>query len=197
MSDHRLLSNPAGNLPNIGRGCWVSADARVIGRIELANDVAIYPFAVVRSDEMTDDGTCGKVFIGSGSNIQDGVAVHALAGTDVHIGEQVSVAHHSVVHGPCSIGNKCFIGFSSIVFNSNLGSGVYVSPGAIVQNIDIPDHLFVPPGARVLTAEDVATLRSTTEEENALAAAIIIKNTELRIGYRKVDPFFPAHRRSS
>ncbi len=197
MSDQRLRPNPSGDLPNIGNGCWVSSDARIIGRVELADDVSVYPFAVIRSDEMSDDGICGKVYIGSGSNIQDNVAVHALAGTDVHVGEKVSLSHHCIVHGPCSIGDNCFIGFGAIVFQAKLGQNIFVSPGAIIQNVDIPDHLFVPPGARILTTDDVAALRTTTKEEATLAETIATKNKELRIGYRKTNPVFPAHRRSS
>jgi len=197
MSDQRLLSNPSGDLPHVGNGCWVSADARVVGRVELANNVAVFPFAVVRSDEATADGKCGKVIIGAKSNVQDGVAVHALAGTDVVIGENVSLAHHCVVHGPCTIGDNSFVGFHAVVFKARLGSGVFVSSSAIVQDVEVPDNLFVPPGARVLTQADVDALRTTTEEEVALATEINAQNQELCRGYRKIDPFFPAHRRTS
>jgi carbonic anhydrase/acetyltransferase-like protein (isoleucine patch superfamily) len=74
--------------------------------------------ASIRSDEGM------PIFVGNRSNVQDGVVLHALETIDeegkpveknlvevggkkyaVYIGENVSLAHQSQVHGPASVGN--------------------------------------------------------------------------------------------
>ena len=53
----------------------------------------------------------------------------------VYIGQNVSVAHQALVHGPCFIGNNSFIGFQAIVHDSVIGSHCYIGIGAIVVGL--------------------------------------------------------------
>ena len=48
--------------------CYIAPDARVLGDVELAEDVSIWYGAVVRGDS-------GKILIGEGTNIQDRVVI--------------------------------------------------------------------------------------------------------------------------
>ena len=124
--------------------------------------------------------------IGPGSNIQDGVIIHALQGTSAIVGAGCSLAHGCTVHGPCTISDGCFIGFRAVVFRSDLGEGVMVSAGAVVQDVTVPAGLHVPPGAAITTQEQADGLRPVTDDERSLLDAICAENQELLAGYRRM-----------
>jgi len=48
---------------------------------------------------------------------------YTLSGAAVVIGENTSVAHRSIVHGPCKVGHGVFIGFNSVLFNCTVTVG--------------------------------------------------------------------------
>src|SRR3972149_7268063 len=105
--------------PNIGVKTYVSKTAVVLGNVSLGKNCFVAPTVVLRSDEpetsITIDDKC---------NIQDGAILHALTGSKVEVGGSTSLSHGCIIHGPCRIGPKSFIGFRTIVFNSELGEGV-------------------------------------------------------------------------
>ena len=59
---------------------------------------------------------------------QDGVVIHSKSGAAVIIGQHTSIAHRSIVHGPCIVGDNVFIGFNSVVFNCVVGSDFLIRP---------------------------------------------------------------------
>ena len=101
------------------------------------------------------------VVIESEVNIQDGVIIHALGGSPVHIGKGVSLAHGAVIQGPCHIADNCFVGFKSVVFKARLGEGVV-----------IPDSMHVPSMAGVLTEADVHDLKPVSPELSEFAEKV-------------------------
>ena len=95
-----------------------------MGSQPVAEHVYIGPGASVR----TDAGT--PFYIGAETNLQDGVSLHALKGKVVlvqgrpyaiYIGRNVCLTHHALIHGPCYIGDRCFIGFKSTVHDAVVG----------------------------------------------------------------------------
>ncbi|CDG25992.1 hypothetical protein [Bacillus velezensis] len=40
----------------------------------------------------------------------------------IYIGNNVSVGHDALIHGPCYLGNHTFIGFKAIVYNAIIGN---------------------------------------------------------------------------
>ena len=76
---------------------------------------------------MDANGEMEPIVIGANSNIQDGVVIHSKSGAAVTIGEYSSIAHRSIVHGPCEVGNRVFIGFNSVLFNCHIGDGAVVA----------------------------------------------------------------------
>ena len=56
-------------LPQLGERVYVDPAASVIGQVMLADDVSIWPGAVVRGD-------VNVIHIGARSNIQDGAVCH-------------------------------------------------------------------------------------------------------------------------
>jgi gamma-carbonic anhydrase len=121
-----------GHTPRIHPGAWVDPAALVIGDVELAEGVSIWPFTVVRGDE-------GQyIRIGRNSNVQDGSIVHVTPDNPCIIGEGVTIGHRAVVHA-CTVGNNARIGIGAVVLtgaviedNAQVGAGALVPPGKVV-----------------------------------------------------------------
>lgn len=124
--------------PVLGRDVYVDRTAVVIGDVVLADDVSIWPTAVIRGD-------VHEIRIGARSNIQDGSVLHVThdgiyspGGHGLYLGEGVTVGHRAVLHG-CRIGDYCLIGMGAIVMDGvELGDEVMIAAGALV-----------PPGTKV------------------------------------------------
>ena len=119
----------AGRTPRIHPGAWVDPAALVIGDVELAEGVSIWPFTVVRGDEGQ------SIRIGRNTNVQDNSVVHVTPEQSCVIGEGVTIGHRAVVHA-CTIGNKCLVGMGSVVLDNvvtedlvMIGAGSVVPPG--------------------------------------------------------------------
>lgn len=181
-----IQPNPSGHLPLVDATAWLHPTAQLIGKVRVGADVMVCANAVLRADELCEVEGVAPVEIGPGSNVQDGVIIHALAGTPVVVGRGVSLAHGCVVHGPCVIDDDCFVGFRAVVFHSRLHAGTMVSAGAVVQDVTLPPGAHVPPGAVVTCEEDVAKLREVTDDERALLDTICAENQSLLAGYRKL-----------
>ncbi|OUR83509.1 gamma carbonic anhydrase family protein [Cycloclasticus sp. 46_120_T64] len=128
------------NTPSLSSSSFIHPSAVVIGDVELAADVSIWPLAVVRGD-------IHSIKIGARSNVQDGSVLHVTHASDFNpggypliIGEDVTVGHNVTLHG-CSIGNKCLIGMGAIVMDGAIvndevmiGAGSLVPPGKILES---------------------------------------------------------------
>ena len=99
-----IRRNPRGDWPEIAQGAFIDPTAIVCGRVIIEDDVFIGPYAVIRADETTPDGDIHPILIKRASNIQDGVVIHSKGGAAVTVGTRTSIAHRSIVHGPCTIG---------------------------------------------------------------------------------------------
>lgn len=127
------------HFPRLGQRVYVDEAARVIGDVELGDDVSVWPFTVIRGD-------VNVVRIGARSNIQDGAVIHVshdgphakLGGFATHIGQDVTIGHKAIVHA-CRLGDACLIGMGAIVLDAAvvethgfLGAGALLSPGKTV-----------------------------------------------------------------
>ncbi len=113
-----IRKNPSGHLPQIHESAYIDQTAILCGKIIVHENVFIGPYAVIRADEINASGDMEPIVIGAHSNIQDGVVIHSKSGAAVVIGENTSIAHRSIVHGPCTVGNNvlavapvCWTGF--------------------------------------------------------------------------------------
>jgi carbon dioxide concentrating mechanism protein CcmM len=199
--------NPNVTSPQIQGSAFIHPFAVVIGDCSIGKLVLVAPTAVCRGDEGT------PIHVGDSSNMQDGVIIHALETTDhgknidgrrfsstgerlmgndshfsqgyaVFIGDRVSLAHASMVHGPAWIGNDTFIGFKSVVFNAKIGNNVAVGIGStITGGVHIDDDRYVPPGSVITTQEqaDLLPPRVGSEYEN-LNKAVIQVNERIAEG---------------
>jgi len=145
-----------GIAPTIAPTAWVADSADLIGKVVVEADASIWFGAVIRGDN-----EC--ITIGDGSNVQDGVVLHADPGFPLTIGRNVSVGHQAMVHG-CTIGDGSLIGIQAVVLNGAvIGRQCLIGAGAVVtEGKQIPERSLVlgAPGkvVRTLTDADLAML---------------------------------------
>jgi SulP family sulfate permease len=170
------------------KSSFVHHQANVVGRVVMGEHVHIAAGTSVRADEGA------PFFIGTNSNVQDGVIVHALkdrrvrvGGEEwaVYVGRNVSMAHGALVHGPCYIGDDTFIGFKAVVHDSVVGARCFVGIGAVVVGVEIPDGKFVPHGAIIDSAEKVEELRDVTHAQREFNDDVVEVNRGLAAAYRE------------
>ncbi|HUH61312.1 MAG TPA: DapH/DapD/GlmU-related protein [Candidatus Eisenbacteria bacterium] len=204
--------NPEVKAPQIDNSAFIHPFAVVIGDCEIGKRVFMGPMAVCRGDEGT------PIYIGDDSNVQDGVILHALEttidgsnidgrrfsesgdrlmandsrfdqGYAVFIGNRVSLAHGSMIHGPAWIGNDTFIGMKSLVFNAKVGNNVAIGVSStITGGVTIPDNSFVPPGSVIDTQQQADSLPSRIGSAyESINKAVIHVNQDLAAAYNQGD----------
>ena len=96
-----IYRNHAGDKPVVDPTATIHPSAVEIGNVQIGEKVFVGPNAFIRADEPCPEGKVEAIIIESEVNIQDGVIIHALGGSPVHIGSGVSLAHGAVIHDPC------------------------------------------------------------------------------------------------
>ncbi len=167
-----IEANTVGDMPEVADSACVHPSAIIIGNVRILDGVFVGPQAVIRADEPDADGVVAPVVICERANVQDCVVIHALSGTSVVIEPEASVAHGAIVHGPCAIGPKCFVGFNSVVFNATLGEGAVVMHQALVQDAQVPADRYVPSATVVRCEEDVCRLEPVPDDMRAFARKV-------------------------
>jgi len=200
--------NPNVTSPIISKTAFVDPLAVIIGDCEIGKLVLFAPFAVCRGDEGT------PIHIGDYSNVQDGVILHSLETTDhgkniddrrysaqgsllkandtafkngfaIYVGDKVSLAHGTMIHGPAYVGNDTFVGMKSLIFNAKVGKRVAIGVSSTVTDgVTIPDNKFVPPGSIITTQAqaDALPARVGSPYEN-INSFLLHVNQELAKGY--------------
>lgn len=174
----------------VAKSAFVHPKAAVIGKVVMGEHVHVAAGSSVRADEGS------PFYIGDNTNVQDGVVIHALeekhvlvAGERwaVYVGRNVSIAHDALVHGPCYVGDRTFVGFKAVVHDSVVGADCFVGIGAVVVGVEIPDGRFVPHGAIVDTAEKVELLPLRTDHQREFNEGVVEVNRGLAVAYRRAD----------
>lgn len=194
--------NPVPTAPVIDPTACIDPQASVIGAVEIGASVMVSPMASIRSDEGM------PIFVGNGSNVQDGVVLHGLETIDeegepveknlvevdgkkysVYIGENVSLAHQSQVHGPASVGNDTFIGMQAFVFKSKIGNNCVLEPTAAAIGVTVPDGRYIPAGMVVTSQEEADKLPEITDDYayKHTNEAVVYVNVHLAEGYNKAS----------
>ncbi|MEG5056860.1 ribulose bisphosphate carboxylase small subunit [Microcoleus sp. A2-C5] len=177
--------------PKIHDTAYVHSFSNIIGDVHIGSNVMIAPGTSIRADEGT------PFYIGEGSNIQDGVVIHGLeqgrvTGDDdksysVWVGKNTSLTHMSLIHGPAYVGEDCFIGFRSTVFNARVGNGCIVMMHVLIQDVEIPPGKYIPSGAIITNQQQADRLPDVLDSDVKFATHVIGINDALRTGYRCAD----------
>lgn len=147
--------------PEIHETCMIDETCVIIGEVSLADDVSVWPYAVLRGD-------VNSITVGARSNIQDGSVLHVShktaakpEGSPLVIGEDVTVGHKAMLHG-CRIGNRVLVGMGTTVLDD----------AVIEDDVMIGAGSLVPPrkrleGGYLYVGSPVKQVRVLTDEEKA------------------------------
>ena len=183
-----LRPNPDGDWPQVAPTAYIDLTAQIIGNVRIDAQVFIGPNAVIRADEADDNGKVLPIEIGAECNVQDGVIIHALGGTKVTIGRRTSLAHGCIIHGPCTLGENCFIGFRVVIYDATLGDEVFIGAGAVIQGVELCSKALVPPGVSILSREHLIKLASTTDSvDREFIKKVKAANIALAKGYIELE----------
>jgi carbonic anhydrase/acetyltransferase-like protein (isoleucine patch superfamily) len=181
-----IRRNPNGDIPVVHETAFVDPTAILCGKVVVEENVFIGPYAVIRADEVNDDGGMEAIVIGANSNIQDGVVIHCKAGGGVSIGRNASIAHRSIVHGPCVVGDNCFIGFNSVLFNCAVGEGSVVRHNSVVEGCHVPPGFYIPSTSNIHSDSELATITPVTPDQAGFSESVAQANLQLVRGYKRI-----------
>ena len=162
-------------VPQVHGSCYLDPLCLVAGEVVLAEEVSVWPFAVLRGD-------VNSIRVGKRSNIQDHVMLHVSHKTDgkpegspLLIGEDCTIGHHATLHG-CTVGNRVLVGMGSIVLDD----------AVVEDDVMIGAGSLVPPrkrleGGYLYVGSPVRQVRRLTAEE--LAFCLILRR--IMCGWRK------------
>jgi carbonic anhydrase/acetyltransferase-like protein (isoleucine patch superfamily) len=147
--------------PLLGAHVYIDETAIVIGRVELGDEVSVWPMCVLRGD-------VNAIRVGARSNVQDGSILHvtherdgAGSGFPCVVGADVTIGHRVTLHG-CTIGDRSLIGMGALVMD-----------GAVVEDeVLLAAGSVVPPGKRLHSrylylGNPARRLRALTSDEIA------------------------------
>ena len=181
-----IRRNPNGDLPVVHDTAFVDPTAILCGKVIVEANVFIGPYAVIRADEVDENGSMEAIVIGANSNIQDGVVIHCKAGGGVNIGRDTSIAHRSIVHGPCEVGDNVFIGFNSVLFNCTVGAGSVVRHNSVVEGCQVPPGFHIPSTTNIHSDAELATITPVTPDQAGFSESVTQANLELVRGYKRI-----------
>lgn len=166
--------------PQVHPSAYVHSFSKLMGDVRIGANVLIAPGTTIQADEDA------PFYIGDNTNIQDGAVIHAIEqgrvqGTDgqkyaVWIGKKSCVTHMALVHGPVFIGDDCFIGFRSTIFNAKVGDGCVIMMHALVQGVEIPPGKYVPSGAVITKQQQADRLPDVLASDRQFTQQIIHVN---------------------
>ena len=113
--------------PNVDSTAFVHPQATVIGNVTLAPHSSVWPQAVLRGDY-------GSIYIGTGSNVQDGAVIHATDDLPTIVGDLVVIGHLAHLEG-CTVHDRALIGVGYVVLHrAVVETGATVAAGAVITN---------------------------------------------------------------
>jgi carbonic anhydrase/acetyltransferase-like protein (isoleucine patch superfamily) len=144
-----------GKQPQISKLSYVSPTAFVIGDVEINAHCYIGHGAIIRGDY-------GRIEIGWGTAVEEGVIIHAPPGEIHSIGSRVTLGHGAICHG-LEIGDEAVIGMGAILsIRSIVGAGSIIAEGGIVKlNSSIPENV-------VAGGNPAAIIRDVKEKDREL-----------------------------
>ncbi len=144
-----LIKSVRGFTPVIGKNCYLSETAVIIGDVVMGDDCSIWFNAVLRGD-------VNSIRIGNQVNIQDGAVLHTLYQKSVvEIGNSVTIGHNAVVHG-AKIHNRVLVGIGAIILDhAVIGENSIIAAGALIKDSAIIEPNSVYAGVPAVKVKDI------------------------------------------
>ena len=180
---NNIRPNLAGDYPQIDHTALIDPSAQIIGNVKIARDVFVGPLTVIRADQRGPDGKVAPIRIDNEVSIQDNVIMHADPGASVIVGPRTSIAHGAIVHGPCTIGQECFIAIRATLYKATLEDNVWIGIGAIAKLVTLQSFTRVPAGSVIRDRPEVLSLRLVSNKERKYMEEVWAANTRLRADY--------------
>ncbi len=137
-------------VPVIGRDCYISETAVVIGGVKIGNNCYIGHGAILRGDY-------GNIEIGDGTAVEENAMLHIRPNDTLKIGSHVTIGHSATVH--CKeIKDYAVIGLGAILsFDVIIGEWTIVAEGTIIPNSKII------PSRKIVAGNPYRILSETTD----------------------------------
>lgn len=181
-----IRSNLVGDLPEIHPLSLIDPSAQIIGNVKIGKNVFIAPLTVIRADEQGRDGMVAPIIIEEEVNIQDGVIIHSHGGETVTIGPRTTVGHGVTIHGPCSIGEDCFLAMRCTLYCATIETSVWVGMSATVIRATLNSFTYVEAGSIIRSRDDCRSLRFVSTKEKKYMEDVLRASNNLREEYRKM-----------
>jgi carbonic anhydrase/acetyltransferase-like protein (isoleucine patch superfamily) len=118
--------------PKLGARVYVDPSSVLVGDINLADDVSIWPLVAARGDVNT-------IRIGQRTNVQDGTVLHVSRTSKLHpdgfalvIGDDVTIGHKCMLHG-CELADRILVGMGAIIMDGvKVQSDVFIGAGSLI-----------------------------------------------------------------
>jgi len=119
--------------PRVKQNTFIAESALVIGNVQIGRDAYIGHGVILRGDY-------GKIVVGEGTAIEEGVIVHARPGGCTIIGKFVTVGHGSMIHN-AQIKDNAVIGMRATISDySVVGEWTIIGEmGLVKNNQNVPD----------------------------------------------------------
>ena len=136
--------------PIVPDSCFVAPNATIVGDVVMGEDCSVWFNAVVRGD-------VNSIRIGKKVNIQDGACIHCTyEKTKTTIGNNVSIAHHALVHG-CTVEDNVLIGMGAIIMdNAYIGTNTIIAAGAVILENTICESGSIYAGVPAKKVKDIS-----------------------------------------
>jgi carbonic anhydrase/acetyltransferase-like protein (isoleucine patch superfamily) len=145
-----------GKKPRIGSGAYVAPSAQVIGEVVIGKECYVGHGAILRGDY-------GRIEIGEGTAVEEGVIVHARPDDETLIGSRVTLGHGAMVHNAV-IEDGAVIGMRATVSDfSRVGAGAIIGEMGLVKQ-----HQEIPP-RKIAVGIPVRVLGDVTEKNSDMA----------------------------
>ena len=169
MSIEDRLANFLSKSPDTRMASFVANSASLMGDVRLGKNSSVFYQAVLRGDIET-------IFIGEGTNVQDGAIIHLADDLPARIGAYCTIGHAAIVHA-CTIGDLCLVGMQAVILDgAEIGDECLIGAGALITGrTKIPPRsLVVGTPAKVvrpLTDLEISSLQDSADKYISVARA--------------------------
>lgn len=159
------------HVPKIHPSVFVAPGAKIIGQVTVEASASVWFNAVLRGD-------MAGIFIGEGTNIQDGAVVHVDVDKPVTVGRFATIGHNVTLHG-CTVEDGALIGMGATILNGAvIKKGALVAAGALVLENQVIEAGTLAAGVpakvrRKLNDENVAYLKYDAQHYIELARSYL------------------------